>query len=96
VDKTDKEARLANRVAVGDRMRGFAADPLISAWFDKAIENQTNAMVDAASRGDEKAMMHAGLSVKVINEVRQAMLHAEAEGRRASEEIAKRRKRSEQ
>lgn len=96
MDKTDKDTRLANRAAVGDRMRGFAGDPLIMAWFVKAIENQTSAMFEAASRGDEKAMMHAGLTVKVIKEVREAMLHAEAGGRRASEEIAKRRKRSEQ
>lgn len=96
MDKTDKDARLANRVAVGDRMRQFMADPLISAWFDKAVEGQINAMIEAASAGNEKAAMHAGLSVKVINEVRKAMQHAEAEGRRASEDIAKRRKRSEQ
>jgi hypothetical protein len=93
--KTDKDERLANRVQVGDRLRAFADDPLVTAWFEKAIGDATAAMVEAAVKGDGATAIHKGLAVQVITEVRNLMKHAVAEGNRAAEELQKRRQRSE-
>lgn len=92
MDKSDKDQRLTNRVQVGDRMRLFADDPLIKGWFEAAIKQASDAMVEAAVNGDANAALHKGLTVNVLNEVRSFMLHAEAEGRRAGEELSKRNK----
>ncbi len=94
--KTDKDERLANRAQVGDRLRAFATDPLISRWFEREIGTATDAMVAAASKGDGPQAIHQGLMVKVLTEVRKAMHDASAEGIRAAEELHKRNQRSEQ
>lgn len=96
MDKTDKDQRLANRMQVGDRMRSFAADPLIEAWFEREVGKATEAMVDAAASGDGPKAIHQGLTVKVLTEVRKAMHEAVASGNRAAEELHKRNNRSEQ
>lgn len=95
MDRPDKESRLANRVQVGDRMRAFVGDPLISGWFDRAIANATDAMVQAAVAGDGPQAMHKGLTINILKEVRALMLRAEAEGSRAAEDLQKRKHRSE-
>jgi len=95
LEKLDKEQRLARAAEVGERMRGFIADPLISAWFDKAISTATDAMVEASVTGDAQQAIHKGLTVNILRQVRDLMGRAEAEGKRAADELHKRRQRSE-
>lgn len=92
--KTDKDQRLANRVQVGERMRAFVQDPLISGWFDKAIEGRIADMVDAPIEDDTKRRA-AAIAVGILKEIRNLMAHADAEGERAAIELRKRNQRSE-
>jgi hypothetical protein len=92
--RADKDERLANRAQVGNRLRAFADDPLITAWFEREIAKATDAMVDASSAGDGPKAIHQGLTVKVLKEVHKAMREAVAAGDRAAEELHKRNNRS--
>jgi len=87
----DKESRLATKAQVGERMRTFLADPIIKGWFDKAIADHTEAIINADVLEDDKRRSHAVI-VKTLKELWRFMEHADAEGRRSGEELSKRNK----
>lgn len=91
MSERDKEGRLATKADVGNRMRGFVNDPIIAKWFDDAVTKHTKRIIDADILDDD-TRRKAAITVKILEEVRSFMQHADAEGRRSGEELAKRNK----
>lgn len=86
--RADKESRLIEKREIGERLKRFVDDPIISRWFEAAEHRLIEEMIAAAPEDDEVRRGRA-LQLKALKELWTFIERAAREGSHAAEQIDK-------